>query len=210
MQETRRKILEILRERGEATVDDIVGDLERLRGSITSVTVRHHLAKLQEEGLVDIHETRHRSSPGRPQHVYTLTEQGNFFFPNNYQVLAQNLLNQIKKQLVPSQVNVIIEGVADNMAEEAEIPTGSMKERLDAVVNYLNEHGYKASWDVHQSGFVLQTANCPYHQIAHETDMLCTMDMRLIAKMLGVVPRLLSRVSGGDEVCSYLIPAKSS
>src|SRR5690242_9690219 len=109
MQETRRKILEILRERGEATVDDIVGDLERLRGSITSVTVRHHLAKLQEEGLVDIHETRHRSSPGRPQHVYTLTEQGNFFFPNNYQVLAQNLLNQIKKQLVPSQVNVILE-----------------------------------------------------------------------------------------------------
>jgi DeoR family suf operon transcriptional repressor len=210
MQETRRKILEILRERSEATVDDIVGDLERLRGSITSVTVRHHLAKLQEEGLVDIQETRHRSSPGRPQHVYTLTEQGNFFFPNNYQVLAQNLLSQLKKQLAPNQVNVILEGVADNMAEEAEIPTGSMKERLDAVVNYLNEHGYKASWDIHQNGYVLQTANCPYHQIAQENDMLCTMDMRLISKMLGVVPRLLSRVSAGDELCSYLIPAKSS
>src|SRR5689334_13769471 len=143
MQETRRKILEILRERSEATVDDIVGDLERLRGSITSVTVRHHLAKLQEEGLVNIYEMRHRSSPGRPQHVYALTQQGVSFFPNNYQVLAQKLLSQVKKQF-PNQVNVIMEGLADSMADEADIPHGSMRERLDAVVDYLNLHGYKA------------------------------------------------------------------
>jgi DeoR family transcriptional regulator, suf operon transcriptional repressor len=208
MQETRRKILDILKERSEATVDDIVGDLERLRGSITSVTVRHHLAKLQEEGLVDIHEMRHRSSPGRPQHVYALTEQGVSFFPNNYQVLANHLLSQLKQQLAPNQVNVIMEGVADNMAEDACIPNGTMHERLDAVVEYLNHHGYTASWDTHQNGYVLQTANCPYHHIAQENEMLCTMDMRLISKMLGVVPRLLSRVSGGDEICSYLIPTK--
>ena len=209
MQETRRKILDILKERSEATVDDIVGDLERLRGSITSVTVRHHLAKLQEEGLVDIHETRHRSSPGRPQHVYALTEQGVNYFPNNYLDLSAHLLKQIKSQLSPAQVNVIIEGVADNMAVDAEIPSGTIRERLDAVVDYLNHHGYKASWEAQQGGYVLQTSNCPYHQIAQENEMLCTMDMRLISKMLGVVPRLLSRVSGGDEICSYLIPSKS-
>jgi predicted ArsR family transcriptional regulator len=209
MQETRRKILDILKERGEATVDDIVGDLERLRGSITSVTVRHHLAKLQDEGLVDIHEMRHRSSPGRPQHVYALTEQGVNYFPNNYLDLSAHLLKQLKSQLSPAQVNVIIEGVADNMAADAEIPSGTIRERLDAVVDYLNHHGYKASWEAQQGGYVLQTSNCPYHQIAQENDMLCTMDMRLISKMLGVVPRLLSRVSGGDEICSYLIPSKS-
>src|SRR5690606_2067025 len=102
-------------------------------------------------------------------------------------------------QLSPSQVNVIIEGVADNMAETAAIPSGTMRERLDAVVNYLNHHGYQASWDLHKEGFVLQTQNCPYHDIAKENEMLCTMDMRLISKMLGVVPRLMSRVSAGDD-----------
>lgn len=207
MQETRRQILEILRERNEATVDDIVADLELLRGSITSVTVRHHLAKLQEDGLVDNSQMLHRSTPGRPQYIYVLTEQGNSFFPNNYHNLAANLLKQMKSQLPQNQVNVIIEGVADAMASEANIPQDrSLRERMDKVVEYLNTQGYEADWDVHKEGFVLNTHNCPYHDVEHHDDTLCQMDMRLISSMLGVVPRLLSRISDDDEACSYLIP----
>src|SRR5690606_12433809 len=207
MQETRRQILEILRNRSEATVDDIVLDLEAMRGSITSVTVRHHLAKLQEDSLVAEAQMRHRSSPGRPQHIYALTEQGNAQFPNNYPDLATNLLKQIKATLPPQQVNVIIEGVADNMAIDADISDcKTLRERLDKVVTYLNNHGYEAEWSLHDEGFILTTTNCPYHQVAQDDQMLCQMDMRLISQMLGIVPRLLSRVSEGDESCAYLIP----
>lgn len=207
MQETRRQILEILRDRNEATVDDIVRDLEIMRGSITSVTVRHHLAKLQEDDLVAEAQMRHRSSPGRPQHIYGLTERGNAQFPNNYPDLATNLLKQIKATLAPQQVNVIIEGVADNMAANANISDcKNIQERLDKVVIYLNEHGYEARWDIHTDGFVLTTTNCPYHSMAHDDQTLCQLDMRLISQMLGIVPRLLSRVSDGDDSCAYLIP----
>lgn len=207
MQETRRQILEILRDRAEATVDDIVLDLEVLRGSITSVTVRHHLAKLQEDGLVADAQMRHRSSPGRPQHIYILTERGTAYFPNNYPDLAINLLQQIKSTLPAKQVNVIIEGVADNMAKEASLSDcENLQERLDKAVEYLNAHGYEANWKSHQDGFVLETTNCPYHKIAQDDQALCQLDMRLISQMLGVVPRLLSRISDGDEACSYLIP----
>lgn len=211
MQETRRQIMEILRDRSEATVDDLVGDLEALRGSITSVTVRHHLAKLQDDGLVNAAQMRHRSTPGRPQHVYSLTELGNSHFPNNYPDLATNLLKQIKIQLPSSQVNVIIEGVADSMAMEANIPLeGSLRERLDKVVEYLNYHGYDAEWDLHREGYVLITSNCPYHKIAQEDadDTLCQMDLRLISQMLGVVPRMISHMSSGDDACTYLIPER--
>lgn len=207
MQETRRQILGILRERREATVDDIVADLEMLRGSITSVTVRHHLAKLQEDGLVDSPQMLHRPTPGRPQHIYVLTEQGNSFFPNNYHNLAANLLKEMKATLPEKQVNVIIEGIADNMSTEAAIPSDrSLRERLDKVVDYLNSQGYEANWDVHQDGFVLVTRNCPYHDVEHEDEMLCKMDMRLISNMLGIVPRLLSRIARGDDECAYFIP----
>ena len=209
MQETRRQILEILRERHEATVDDIVADLEILRGSITSVTVRHHLSKLQNDGLVDAAQMRHRASPGRPQHVYTLTAPGKSRFPNNYPELAGNLLKQIKAKLPEKQVNVIIQGVADSMAVDADIPhEKSLKERLIKVVEYLNTHGYEANWERHDEGFVLVTHNCPYHEVAHqdEDNTLCQMDIRLISQMLGVVPRMLSRVSDGDSECTYLIP----
>lgn len=207
MQETRRQILEILRDRHEATVDQIVRDLTDQRGeSITAVTVRHHLTKLQEEGFVSMPQLQRRSSPGRPRHVYALTDSGETFFPNNYQQLTKSLLSVMQQTLSSHQINVIIEGVAGAMAAGANVPPGTLPDRLNAVVQYLSEHGYEAAWRYHERGFVLQTSNCPYHNVAHETDLLCQMDMRLISTMLGIVPRMMSRVADGDDVCSYFIP----
>lgn len=207
MQETRRNILEILRQRQQATVDDIVADLKQRRDHITSVTVRHHLTRLQEEGLVSMPQMRRRTSPGRPQHLYTLTQQGTASFPNNYQGLASRLLEQIHLRLPAHTVNVILDGVAIDMAVEAQIPDGTLEERLDSVVSYMNAHGYDARHFPAENGYILQTNNCPYHEIEENRGALCQMDMRLIAGMLGVVPRLVSRISEGGDACRYFIPA---
>jgi DeoR family suf operon transcriptional repressor len=222
MQETRRQILDVLKTEGMCTVDELVQALRQLRGDkITAVTVRHHLSILQADGFVDTPEMRHRSTPGRPQHVYALTEQGLAQFPTNYQRLATGLLERMRQHIQGDVVNVIIEGVADDMAQEANIPVGSVQERLEAVVSYLSDHGYDANWEPadkalleesigeQKQGFVLYMHNCPYHHIAHGEDTLCHLDMRMISKMLGVVPRLLSRVVDGGQTCAYLIPDKT-
>jgi predicted ArsR family transcriptional regulator len=211
MQETRRKILEILKTRYEATVDEVVDALRELRrDEITAVTVRHHLKVLQEEGLIDSGRMRHRPTPGRPQYVYRLTDRGASFFPNNYQRLAANLLEQVEKHYTLNGVNVILEGVASQMAANAAIPDSAMDKRLDAVVAYLSHHGYEARWENADQGYILYMTNCPYSQLSHETDALCRMDMRLISSMLGVVPRLLSRIATGEDTCSYFVPAAAS
>ncbi len=210
MQETRRHILEVLREHGESTVDDLVAELRKRRGDkITAVTVRHHLTELLKENLITHPQLRHRGSPGRPQHVYSLTTHARNQFPNNYHSLASNLLAQITEQFSQNQVNVILEGVADRMATQASIPDLPFEERLERVITYLNEHGYSAGWEEHVDGYVLKTTNCPYHQLAQSNQHLCEMDMRLVASLLGVVPRLLSRSSQGDMNCSYLLPLPS-
>lgn len=210
MQETRQLILEILHEIGDATVDEIVAILKKRRGdAITAVTVRHHLGLLQEDNLVNISQRRHKKSPGRPQHIYTLTAHALRFFPNNYQNLAAMILEQIREKLPPQQVNVILEGVAENMAFSAQVKGLSIRERLCSAVDYLNQHGYQAYWeDAHDgTGYILRTTNCPYHQLAHTTDALCAMDMRLVASMLGAVPRVMARAATGDNSCAYFIPA---
>src|SRR5881398_1176461 len=120
MQQTRRYILEVLHEHGEATVDELVNALaERIDHEITPVTVRHHLDVLRSEELVTAPMIRHRSTPGRPQHVYGLTEKALEHFPNNYQNLADNLLKQIKATLPSMEVNVILERMADHMVASA-------------------------------------------------------------------------------------------
>ncbi|NWF71371.1 MAG: ArsR family transcriptional regulator [Chloroflexi bacterium] len=208
MQETRQYILEILREHGEATVDDIVAYLQRRRGKITPVTVRHHLLRLQQENLITEPQLRHRSTPGRPQHVYALTEKANAHFPNNYQHLALSLLEQLRQHMPPQNINVILEGVADSMAQEARMPNLPLPQKMDVAVEYLSSRGYEAFWERNDEGFILHTSNCPYHEIARENHTLCDMDMRLIAALMGVVPRRVGHVINGDATCAYLIPDK--
>lgn len=207
MQETRQFILEILKERKQATVDDLVLELRKRRGEITAVTVRHHLTRLQEAELVTAPRLLHRNTPGRPQHVYALTEKALSYFPNNYQNLAANLMAQIRKHVSPEEINVIFEGVADNIASTAnmlsELP---FEQRLREVIAFLNERGYEARFEAHNSGWLLHTTNCPYHEIAKKDEALCYMDMQLISKLLGVVPRQVSHIAKGDASCTYFIP----
>ncbi|MFN8529626.1 MAG: ArsR family transcriptional regulator [Anaerolineae bacterium] len=206
MQETRRYILEILRERGQATVDDIVGDLQQRRGSITAVTVRHHLNILQKEDMITSPELKRRSSPGRPQHTYTLTDKAKEQFPNNYQKLALSLLEELNQRLPPDGVNVILEGVAERMASEAAIPDLLFEDRLNLVVEFLSTRGYEAHWERTDEGAILNTSNCPYHGVAADHPSLCDMDMRLVSSLLGVVPRRTSHRATGDTTCAYFIP----
>ena len=63
MQKTRESIVQILKKRGQATVDELSREL-----GLTSVTVRHHIEILRQEGVVDSPEPLRRSGPGRPRH----------------------------------------------------------------------------------------------------------------------------------------------
>ncbi|MBK8026043.1 MAG: hypothetical protein IPK19_32825 [Chloroflexi bacterium] len=210
IQETRRHILEIIKRRGQVTVDDIVDELQLRRGAITAVTVRHHLKLLQRDELISCPELRRRNSPGRPQHVYALTEKARSYFPNNYERLAAGLLHEIRAHLPAEGANVILEGVADHLASQLVVPDGTFEERLDRVVEYLNENGYDAYWErAQEGGYMLHTANCPYHQLASQNSALCSMDMRLVSQLLGIVPRRTDLVSQGDERCSYYLPIPS-
>lgn len=103
---------------------------------------------------------------------------------------------------------MLFEGVAERMAQEAQIPDLPFEERLRLVIEFLNDQGYQAYLEKTEQGFVLHTSNCPYHHIDDKQTTLCEMDMRLVAILTGVVPRVLTRVSGGDMTCSYLIPAR--
>lgn len=206
MQETRRLILEILREHDGATVETLMNELRVRRGEqITAVTIRHHLGILQSDDLITIRELKHTAKPGRPQHVYTLTEKALSIFPNNFPKLAANLLMQIE-QCVPEHANVILDGVAESMASEVSITGQTMLERLQSVSKYLNDCGYAAHFESAEAGYLLHTRNCPYHSLSSSYPVLCQMDMRLISRMLGVVPRMVSHIASGETSCSYFVP----
>jgi DeoR family suf operon transcriptional repressor len=208
MQATRQRILEILKERGEATIDELSASL-----GLTSVTVRHHLDILRGEGLVEVPEVKRRATPGRPQYVYTLTEAADDHFPKNYAGFTNLMIAEIQQRLEPAELDRILRGMAHRMAADAprRIEGEPMEQRLGRLVNFLNSKGYLAKWDKAQEsdGYYLRTTNCPYHDISHNHTQVCVMDMTLIAELLGTVPERVSWMTAGEYECTYHIPSSA-
>ena len=202
MQKTRQIILNYLKEHGPATVDELAEVL-----NLTSVTVRHHLDILRTEGLVAEPVIRHRTSRGRPQYLYALTEKASQYFPKNYDDLASKILAEIKAVSTPQGVNVIFGGVASRFAAEAPRPAPGepIVNRLDRAVAFLNTRGYVAHWEATSEGYVLHTCNCPYEALAPQNRELCGMDKALIGNLVGAAPQCLTRVADGSSSCAYLI-----
>ncbi len=207
MQATRRHILEILREHGQSTIDELAEALD-----LTSVTVRHHLDILRGEGLVEVPEVKRRTTPGRPQYVYTLTEAADDFFPKNYGAFTNLMISEIRDRYEPAELDHILRGMANRMAADApKLVNGeTLEQRLTRVVNFLNERGYLAKWEKSGEGYYLHTSNCPYHNISQNHSQVCVMDMTLVSDLLGTVPERVSWLAAGENTCSYHIPTPAN
>lgn len=204
MHAVRKQILEILKERNNATVAELASVLE-----MPPVSVRHHLDILQGDNLIHVDRLERSGGAGRPQQVYALTQEASDYFPNNFAALAGTLVRQMKQVLPQEQVETAFRNMAGEIAREFSQSTRneSFEQRLDRVTEFLNERGYLSHWqpDEKNQGFILQKCNCPYAGIAGEHRELCAMDQSLIDQLVGCHCERTQSVQAGDGCCRYQI-----
>jgi len=207
VQATREHILNILKERHQATV----GELSRELG-LTAVTVRHHLEILRGEGLVAAPLARRRKAPGRPQHVYTLTEKASTLFPKGYDHLVSLILSEVRSRLSSAEeVDQMMKRIGERIASQAVLPDGDdFGARLAAAVEFLDGLGYMARWERREEGkdagdYLIHVANCPYERVTGQDHEVCTMDLALLTHLLGTSPQRITWAAEGDYQCTYAI-----
>ena len=202
MQATRERILAILKEKHEATVDELTEEL-----GLTPVTIRHHLDILRGDGLVEIPRARRRKAPGRPQYLYALTEQGARLFPRKYDELAHHVLLELTSRLSSQEeVEDVMDSIAGRIAGEAELPTGDFEARVEAVVAFLEELGYMARLDTDDGhNYRIRIVNCPYESVARRHQVVCSMDLALLTKLLGTAPERTENAARDGCECVYVI-----
>jgi predicted ArsR family transcriptional regulator len=202
MQPTRQKIVELLKERGQATVAELAGAV-----GLTEMAVRHHLNVLYGEKLVVTFSVRRSSQPGRPQQLYTLTEAANQLFPEDYYHLADYLFDEVKAMLGRDGLDTLLHRIATKIAAEASSirPGQSTEERLGQLAQLLSDKGFTARWEAEGDNYVVRLLTCPYRQVAHEHPEICWLDRHVIREMLNVDPVQATCIAGGDEHCTYCI-----
>ncbi|NJN81712.1 MAG: ArsR family transcriptional regulator [Caldilineaceae bacterium] len=211
MHTVRKRILEILKESGESTVAELAVGLE-----MAPVSVRHHLDILQGDNLICVDRLARKGNVGRPQQVYSLTEEANEYFPNNFAGLAIKLVQQVKHVLPPEQVACAFQSMAHEIASELETPESddsSIETRLERVTEFLTERGYLARWeacgDDGEETYLLHKHNCPYAGVSSEHPELCLMDQTLINDLVGQPCQRTDSMVENGRCCTYRVGASA-
>lgn len=200
MQSRRQEILIILKQKGEATVDELATILD-----LTPVTVRHHLDILRADGLVEAPAVRRRHGPGRPQYVYTLTEASADHFPQAYDSLANELLSELKSKLEPDVVQEIFHSIAQQRLEKAPAidPGLPMDKRVSLLAEHLTSQGFIANSESQNGSWYLYVSNCPFHNVASVHPEVCEVDHYILKKLTGFEVKCHQRITEGAHNCIY-------
>jgi predicted ArsR family transcriptional regulator len=198
---TRERVLHTLLSRRRCTINELANAV-----NINPISVRHHISKLEAEGLVTSEEERH--GVGRPRRIYYLTEEGLELFPSRYLRLTIRLIEQLKETMPEPMVDRLFTQMAEDVASEYESQINglSMEDRLDLVTNLLDNEGFIVEWEQQGNEYLIREISCPYYHIGQSHPEVCSVDQTLISRMLSVPAEKVKCVLDGDSHCTYVVP----
>jgi len=197
---TRERVLHTLLSRQRCTINELADAVD-----INPISVRHHIARLEADGLVTSEEFRH--GVGRPRRLYFLTERGREHFPTQYLKFTIRLLEQLKETMPKSMVDGLFSQIAKDIASnyEMEMKGLNIEERLKLVATLLKNEGFSVEWEKQGLDYIINEINCPYFHIGQNHPEICSMDQTLISTMLSVPAEKIKCVLNGDTHCTFVV-----
>ncbi len=203
--DTREKVLNLLKVRGALTADQIADEL-----GITSVGVRRHLITMERDGLAK-YKVEQRGQ-GRPGFVYSITEQGDEFFPRTYPQLANSLIETVQALYGNEGIEKLFDKRTEELSRQYQerLASKSLSERVAELAKIRSEEGYMAEWEaLDERTLVLREHNCAICQVAKKCQSACSHELDLFKKVLGTADVTREEhIIKGDKMCAYVIRAK--
>ncbi|MDP2726654.1 MAG: ArsR family transcriptional regulator [Dehalococcoidia bacterium] len=202
MQRSRWQILEFLKRKNKATLDDLAKDL-----GLVPVTVRAHLSVLQREDLVAAEEVR--GKVGRPFYVYFLTEEAERLFPKKYHALASLIIESLESSDGETKLDHLFQRISDVKAADYKdrLVGKDLQAKVAEAVRIMNQEGGMAEWEKTEDGFTIWEHNCPFFLVAQRHPKVCLIDHLFLRKLLETEVEAIHRIIDGHPRCAYHIPA---
>src|SRR5690625_2063601 len=199
---TKQKLLNILKKDHQSTIKTIMEYFV-----ISEIAVRKHLNELEQRGFIKKETTKQEI--GRPFYTYELTKQGHETFPNQYEKLPLELLQDLEDLKGTEAVEELL---AKRMERERdyflnEVTTTHFDEKISKVAEIQDEKGYMVEYDkqVDRSS-EMKDFSCPYSTIASTNRQVCVSEQAILAKLCSgsevVSHKCLAK---GDYFCKWII-----
>lgn len=184
---TKWEILSVLRENGESSVKALETETE-----VSSSTLNEHLSDLRAMELIDKHSKR--DGPGRPQHLYFLTDEAEELFPHAYSKLASMLLEVVNSLIDEPQTRRKLTDVLTEHFQEYDDLESALK--AFGFFPEFSEQGKRTTIKYHQ---------CPFYEVAQEAPSLCDVDREVLEEMTGKSVSKNSCIVSGSESCEFVL-----
>jgi predicted ArsR family transcriptional regulator len=173
---TRARILDILRKQHTASVGELARALTK-----TGANIRHHLALLEQDGLVDVICLR-REGRGRPAAIYCLSRR---VLGDGLEELVNASLDVWLANTTEQKRTAGMKGMALRLSGKTPIANEiQLPRRMGLMINRLNELHYQASWEAGRDGPRIILGRCPYAEIINRHPELCQMDAFLLEQWI--------------------------
>ncbi len=205
---TRTRVRTTVAELGPVTAARIAEVL-----GLSGPAVRRHLDAMAAEGVLQAREPRPdaRRGRGRPAKEYVIGSAGHDDLPSGYDELALTALRYLADALGPEAVTDFARQRFAALEESLAGLTGSLPERVEALVQALADQGYSASsrpvaQGTPAEGLQLCQGHCPVQKVAEAFPQLCEAERRTFENVLGTRVQRLATLAHGDHVCTTFVP----
>lgn len=202
-------VLDAVKREGPVSAGDLA-----MRLGVTAAAVRQHLAGLEAEGLAAALPAP-REGRGRPRALWSATEAAAAHFPDSHQLLATDLLKQMRKAFGEEGLDRLLQLRTKDQeaAYRAEMDrAATLKGRLDALARIRTREGYMAEVRREAGGFLFIENHCPICAAARLCQGLCREELALFQRLLGRDARVerTDHLLASGQRCAYRVRTQSA
>lgn len=205
----RQSILNCLKMRGELTAAEAAAEI-----GLTSMGARGHLERLNAQGLTLFREEK--AARGRPKRLWYLSKTGHEQFPQQYDHLSIELIDNVRSIFGQSGLDQLIQAREQKALRKYSVAvseTETDSDKISALAGQRTKEGYMAEVIATDKGrWELIEHHCPICAAAQTCQGFCESELTVFQQSLGdnfVVTRTEHLLTQGQR-CRYSITKKNS
>lgn len=207
---TRRRVLALVATEGPVTA----GRLADVLG-LTQAAVRRHLAGLERDGTITVHDGGTGAVParrGRPARHYVVSPAGQAELGEQDSELATQVMRYLRRTGGDEAVEAFATERNDAVVRRyaPRLTASDPQERANQLADLLSADGYASSVRPVVGPVVptvqLCQGHCPVQHAAEDFPELCEAEARAFSELLGTHVQRLATLAGGAHACVTNIP----
>lgn len=199
---TKQQILNVLKKENVCTMKVIMENF-----TISEIAVRKHIHELESQGFVKSKSVKQEI--GRPYLCYELTEKGHATFPNQYETLPVEILQDVEALLGEQAVEDVLKQRIDREQAtlEKQLKTKNFDEQIKEIARLQCEKGYMVEYKkIREGHYEIKNYNCPILNIASSYSRICNHEKGMLENLLPNT-KVISEacITEGDHCCQWTI-----